>query len=457
MKLKSKIHLFTTILMLLLLVVINFSVYVLFEKISMNTESEQLKARSEELLMTLQSLDLSIDSDQVLRAYMPSNGAIRVVNEQEMPITIVEAALSFDQFDVKNFTNKGTYSISKLNDMPVIMVEVPAIWIDGSIVKLQMLQRLDEVASNMELLKLTLVVVIILATIPILLSNMILSGIILRPIEQLSTAMKKSSTSGTYEKIEEANDGRDELAQIGRTFNGMMKTLESNYKKQQQFVSNASHELKTPLTVIESYAKLLVRRGFSNEKVAYEALEAIVNESQRMKDMIEQMLQLAKNKENTSLSITKIDLYKLIDTTLSQMQQAYNRHFELQSELHLDIYTDEQKLKQLLFILLDNARKYSEDQIMVQISKEKAHIEIEIRDFGVGIPNDHIPHLFDRFYRVSQDRNRKTGGTGLGLSIAKEIAELLQIEIKVESEVGVGTKFTLTIPIQMGELKEDSQ
>ncbi|MFJ8237686.1 ATP-binding protein [Ureibacillus sp. NPDC094379] len=457
MKLKSKIHLFTTILMLLLLVVINLSVYVLFEKISMNTEYEQLKARSEELLMTLQSLDRNIDSDQVLRAYMPSNGAIRVVNEQERPITIVEAALSFDHFDVKNVTNKGTYSIGTLNDIPVIMVEVPAIWIDGSIVKLQMLQRLDEVASNMELLKLTLVVVIILATIPILLSNMILSGLILRPIDQLSSAMKKSSTSGTYEKIEEANDGRDELAQIGKTFNGMMETLESNYKKQQQFVSNASHELKTPLTVIESYAKLLVRRGFSNEKVAYEALEAIVNESQRMKDMIEQMLQLAKNKENISLSITKINLHKLIENTLSQMQHAYNRHFELQSELHFEIYTDEQKLKQLLFILLDNARKYSEDHILVQILKQKAHIEIEIRDFGFGIPNEHIPHLFDRFYRVSQDRNRKTGGTGLGLSIAKEIADLLQIEIKVESEVGVGTTFTLTIPIQMDDPKEDSQ
>lgn len=444
--------------MLCLLVTVNSVIYLLFENISINTEFKQLKLRSEELLISLNSTNDGVDPNQVLRAYMPSNGAIRILDENRSPLISVESSLSFEHFKIEDIRKSDNYSITVLNDIPVIAIETPIIWVDGTVVHLQMLQRLDDIASNMELLKLILFVVIIVATIPILLSNMMLSGIILRPLERLSEAMKKNSTSGAYEKMEKSNEGKDELAEIGRTFNGMMETLETNYKKQQQFVSNASHELKTPLTVIESYAKLLVRRGFSNEKVANEALEAIITESDRMKSMMEQMLQLAKNKEHHSLSIKKVDLQPLLENTLSQMRQAYNRHFELQNTINLFVHTDEQKLKQLLFILLDNARKYSEDEVFVNLSKQDGKIAIEVQDFGVGIPKEHLSNLFDRFYRVSEDRNRKTGGTGLGLAIAKEIADLLQIKIKVESKVGVGTRFTLQMPTtSIMNQEEDSQ
>ena len=275
-----------------------------------------------------------------------------------------------------------------------------------------------------------------------------LSRLILKPLERLSETMKKSAVSGAYETIDVKTRGKDELTEIGRTFNGMMNKLGSNYKKQEQFVSNASHELKTPITVIESYAKLLLRRGFTDEQVAKEALNAIVNESGRMNKMIVQMLDLAKNRESIVLTWQRVDVVKLLHHTLSQMQQAYNRNFELTGEQLANCYTDEQKLKQLLFIVLDNARKYSEERVVVDVSKEADHVVVSVQDFGVGIAADDLPHLFDRFYRVSEDRNRKTGGTGLGLAIAKELSDLLQIELKVESIVDKGTCFTLLVPVK---------
>lgn len=455
MKLRTKIHLYTTLLMLVLLVIMNSGVYLLYEQLAINTEYKQLKSDSDELLTAFNNLSDVTDPSIVLRAYMPTNGAIRVLNESGNEIFSVEA-LSFEIIQLEVGKNEE-YAMNEVDGLPIIMIETPAIWKDSNIVTIQLIQRLDDVAKNLDLLKLILIAVTTLVTIPLLLSNMGLSRIILKPLERLSEAMKKNATSGTYEKIDEADVGKDELAEIGQTFNGMMEALETNYRKQEQFVSNASHELKTPLTVIESYAKLLLRRGFTNEKVATEALEAIVNESSRMNELIVQMLELAKNKERTSLSFHKVDLAQLLDDTLSQMQQAYNRSFELKGETKLYTYTDEQKLKQLLFILLDNARKYSDDKIIVTATKLGGSISITIQDFGEGIPKDQISHLFDRFYRVNKDRNRKTGGTGLGLAIAKELAERLKIKINVASELGVGSSFTLLVPIQKDLSEEDNQ
>lgn len=448
MKLRTKIHLFTTLLMITLLIIVNTGVFLLYEQLSINTEVKQLNARGEELLSTLTKIN-DASPDEVLRAYMPTVGMVRVADENGKTITSIKRDFSMEDihFEMKQGKN---YAKTERDGMPIIMVSFPSIWVDGSVVEIQLVQLLYDLHANKELLKLILIAVTVLVSIPILFSNMALSSIILKPIERLSLAMKKNTTLGSFEKIEHVETGKDELAEIGRTFNRMMDSLETNFKKQEQFVSNASHELKTPLTVIESYAKLLLRRGFSNEQVAQEALQAIVSETSRMNELIVQMLELAKNKEHFSLKVSYINVHQLLENTLHQMSQAYNRNIRFNGEKELWIHTDEQRLKQLLFILLDNARKYSEKEIIVTARKmNEQFIAISIQDFGMGIPKEQIPQLFDRFYRVGEDRNRKTGGTGLGLAIAKEIADILQINIEVESEVNVGSTFTLHVPVNL--------
>ncbi|CAM5217448.1 histidine kinase OS=Ureibacillus acetophenoni OX=614649 GN=SAMN05877842_1086 PE=4 SV=1 [Ureibacillus acetophenoni] len=455
MKLRTKIHLFTTLLMLVLIILVNFGVYKLYEQLSINTEYKQLELRGEELVTTFNQLTTISDPYIVLRSYMPSNGAIRVAKENGDELLTVSSP-SFEFVEL-NITSREQYAMKELNGVPIILIEIPSIWSDGNVVKFQLFQQLNDVATNRDLLKLILVAVTILIAIPILLSNMVLSSIILKPLEKLNHVMSKSRSSGTYEKIDELTAGKDELAEISRTFNEMMDALETNYLKQQQFVSNASHELKTPLTVIDSYAKLLLRRGFTNEKIANEALEAIVNESTRMKDLIAQMLELAKNKEHVTLSIEKINLSQLIENVSLQLRQAYNRDFQVHVDKDLFVQTDEQRIKQLFYILMDNARKYSDKEINIKATRDNQYVSIAIQDFGIGIPDDQLPHLFDRFYRVKQDRNRKTGGTGLGLAIAKDLSDLLHIEIQVDSTVGVGTTFTLVVPILFPEKEVDNQ
>src|SRR5699024_10798541 len=128
---------------------------------------------------------------------------------------------------------------------------------------------------------------------------------------------------------------------------------------------------------------------------------------------------------------------------------AYEREISIEADNEWTIETDEEYVKQLLFILLDNARKYSDGTISVSAHTHETSMEIKIKDEGKGIPEADLPHIFDRFYRVDSARNRKTGGTGLGLSIAKEVANRLGATLTVESTVDIGTQFHLFLPKKM--------
>lgn len=426
MRLKTKIHLLTTLLMLVIVVATNSGIYLLYEKFAYDTEYNQLQSRANELSSTLSQLNAQTNLQQVLRAYMPTDGAVYIY-DSELLKTKVQATL-------------------EMQEVPSITYTMPAIWIDGTVVDITLQQSMEEVERTLNLLKVILVVVSVVASIPIFLASFVLGRLILLPLERLNETMRKSASTGKYEKIDTTEKGGDELTNINRTFNMMMEKLEQHYQKQQEFVSNASHELKTPITVIESYAKLLLRRGFDNREVAQESLQAIANESSRMHEMVLQLLELAKNKEQLDVHFEQLELAPFLNKVALQMEQAYHRTFRIDEQIPKFIYSDEKILKQLLFILLDNARKYSEDEVRIQATETTNHVRITIQDFGIGIPIEHIPHLFERFYRVTEDRNRKTGGSGLGLAIAHELAQQLGITIDVKSKLGEGSSFTLCIP-----------
>lgn len=426
MRLKTKIHLLTTLLMLVIIVATNSGIYLLYEKFAYDTEYNQLQSRANDLSSTLSQLNAQTNLQQVLRAYMPTDGSVYIYDGERLK-TKVQATL-------------------EMQEVPAITYTMPAIWIDGTVVDITLQQSMEEVERTLDLLKVILVVVSVVATIPIFLASLVLGRLILLPLERLNETMRKSASTGKYEKIDTTEKGGDELININRTFNIMMEKLEQHYQKQQEFVSNASHELKTPITVIESYAKLLLRRGFDNREVAQESLQAIANESSRMHEMVLQLLELAKNKEQLDIHFEQLELAPFLNKVASQMEQAYHRTFRIDAQIPKFINSDEKILKQLLFILLDNARKYSEDEVRIQATETTNHVRITIQDFGIGIPVEHIPHLFERFYRVTEDRNRKTGGSGLGLAIAHELAQQLGIMIDVKSKLGEGSSFTLCIP-----------
>lgn len=446
MKIKTKIHLFSTLLMLVILILTNTGVYFLFEKMAFDTERKQLNSQVMDLTASFSKMTGQNNPAVIMRAHIPENGMIRVTDQ---PRVGSGEATTFLKDYSPTFSKDHAYMIEKYNGVPVLSIRSPIVWSDGSVLELEMMRLLVDVNQNLNTLKLVLIGVTILAMLPVIFSSIGLSRIVVQPIEKLIATMSRSRTSGTYEKIQTSNAGKDEMAQMALTFNEMMDRLEENYKQQEQFVSNASHELKTPLTVIESYARLLTRRGFDNRDVAEEAVGAILSESVRMKSMIEQLLQIAKNDEQAALQLEEINLCEQIEKTVKPMRQAYGRQIELDWHTDAIVVTDRERFRQLLYIFLDNARKYSEGPIKILVDEAEDDYSVAIIDYGNGIPEEAIPHIFNRFYRVEEDRNRKTGGTGLGLAIAKQLADVIGVQLKMESIRGMGTTVRITIPKQV--------
>lgn len=414
-------------------------IFLLYKQFAFQTEYTQLQNRANELMSGMSKMDTNMNINSFLRAYIPSNGALRIIDEDDEQLINMQATTTIERIPFILEEN-ADYTISYWKDTPVIATNYPLIWPTGEVVTLELIEPLPNIAQNIALLKWILIAMAFIAIIPIYLASSLLAGIIAKPIQQLTMTMQQNITTNRYEQLPLKDNKKDEIAEMTTTYNALMHRLEDNYRKQQQFVGNASHELKTPLTVIESYAKLLQRRGFHNEEVAYEALAAITKETANMQEMIMQMLQLASANENVEMDLALTNIEVLLQEIALMMQQTYAREVHIQGHA-FTLLTDAVKLKQLLYIFIDNARKYSEKPIVIMMNPAK---QIIIQDYGIGIPEKDVPHLFERFYRVDKARNRKTGGTGLGLAIAKELADILHLTIHINSTVGVGTTVTIS-------------
>ncbi|SDH73632.1 Signal transduction histidine kinase [Planococcus glaciei] len=437
MKLKNKIHIWTTLLMLVILLVLMIVIYFSFSRLTYSTEVDQL--RTEANLVVTKLNENPGDPQNVLRGYVPVNGSIQVTRGGKELIRTIQDPAVPTELPAGLPDASGTI---QAEDELFAYVTTPIIWTDGEVANLTIAQSMREVSGNLQTLRLVLITVALLAMIPVVVSSIVLGRLITKPITDLTNTMTRIQRNGQFEKLQITEETNDEIGQMGRTFNEMMALLEENYTKQEQFVSNASHELKTPLTVIGSYAKLLQRRGMQDEKIADEGLTAIRTETDRMKALIEQLLHIARQSE-AQLELTNVNVTKVLEQTTAALGTSYNREFQLTaSSPELYVTTDLAKLKQLLYILLDNARKYSSDRIEV-IAKNEGHTVIQIRDYGIGIPKESLPFIFERFYRVDKARSRDTGGSGLGLSLAKQLADSLGVKLEIESIEQMGTTVSI--------------
>ncbi|WP_277585969.1 sensor histidine kinase [Psychrobacillus antarcticus] len=445
MKLKTKIHLFSTLLTLLIIGLMNIGVYFLFEGMAFDSEYTQLNSDVDEMIGALSKMQTKDDPATILRTYIPPRGGVRILDSKEELQLVVQSIEEITTYQ-PHFEVDERYSIGMLDGSPVLTITKPVIWSDGKVVEVQTMKQLLDVGKNLDFLRLILVAVTLIGMLLMTASSIMLGKIITNPINKLINTMSHSRISGKYEKIAVRPNKKDEMAQMGIAFNEMMEQLEQNFNKQEQFVSDASHELKTPLTVIESYAKLLSRHGFGNTEIAEESVQAIINETSRMKEMVSQMLVLATSKGKQKNKNDLIDVKVKVEETLQSMRTSYNRNFLLKGDGPFYVNTDTEQLRQLLFIILDNARKYSEKDIKTTIKENEEGTTISIMDYGDGIPKKDLDRIFDRFYRVDEARNRKTGGTGLGMAIAKGIADRLPATLTIQSTVGFGTTIHIFLP-----------
>jgi two-component system, OmpR family, phosphate regulon sensor histidine kinase PhoR len=225
-----------------------------------------------------------------------------------------------------------------------------------------------------------------------------------------------------------------------------LKKLE---KMRKDFVANVSHELKTPMTSIKGFAETLLDGAMDDDNVRKRFLEIILKESDRLTQLLQDLLDLSKlEKEEFMLHVSSFSLSEVIDECIIMLSgKAHTKQITLKAnELdHPIIEADQARIKQVLLNLISNAITYTPQhgQIKITLLEKAEHVEINIKDTGIGMAKKEIPRIFERFYRVDKARSRQSGGTGLGLAIVKHIVEAHAGKIKVDSQEGVGTTFKI--------------
>ncbi len=284
----------------------------------------------------------------------------------------------------------------------------------------------------------------------------------LAPLETMTKNVQNVSISSLDKRLN-VRGTKDELKDLAMVFNKMMDNIQLSYERQRQFVSDASHELRTPIAVIKGYANMLDRWGKEDPEILMESIDAIQGEADNMQSLVESLLFIARNDKGTlKMDMDTFDLSTLMHEVVKETN-LIDSHHEISPEIaeSLLFYGSCEKLKQAFRVFIDNAIKYTPDggNIKIKLQTSERHALIAIEDNGIGISAEDLPHIFDRFYRADKSRSRladnpqKTGGTGLGLAIAKIIVEQHRGKIHVDSELNSGTKVTIILPRRKKEAK----
>jgi signal transduction histidine kinase len=272
---------------------------------------------------------------------------------------------------------------------------------------------------------------------------------LLGPIKNM-TEITRTITVNNINKRLDITGTQDELKELSQTFNEMMDRIEEGYKSQQQFVSDASHELRTPIAVIKGYVNMLDRWGKNDKAVLDESISAIKNETESMQDLIEKLLFIARSDKQT-LTFTKEDfrICEVLAEIEKESKMIDAKHtFEFKFYNDVNMYADKKRIKQAIRVFIENAIKFTPQggKITIVSYTEEDYYIILVKDTGIGIEKKDLNKIFDRLYRAEQSRSKDIGGHGLGLSIAKIIILGHKGKIKVRSTVGKGSEFFIMLP-----------
>jgi len=292
---------------------------------------------------------------------------------------------------------------------------------------------------------LTLIAIIVMAVV------VFISGTMTRPIAELNQGIMKMAKGDMHAHVRVR--GSSEFARLARAFNQMSDQLERLNTTRNEFVSNASHELKTPLSTTKILVETLLYQNPMDPEMTREFLTDVDREIDRMNLLVSDLLSLVRiDSGGLKLNIGDVSLGAIVSDTVHRIQHvAQERSISVRCDIWEDVHVqgDNIKLQQVVYNLTDNAVKYTQNSgaVRVELAKSGKKAVITVTDNGIGIPAKDVPHIFDRFYRVDKARSRETGGTGLGLAIVKQTVNLHGGEITFTSEEGVGSVFTVELPI----------
>ncbi|MBI2857958.1 MAG: HAMP domain-containing protein [Chloroflexi bacterium] len=282
------------------------------------------------------------------------------------------------------------------------------------------------------------------------LGGVLLADRVLRPVDRITRTARDIGERDLSRRIDVQTT--DELGRLAATLNNMIERLEVAFGRQRQFTADASHELRTPLAVIQAESTLALEKERTTGEYR-KSLELVVQETEYMSSIIGKLLFLARSDAGKEpLSIEPVNLKGMLQEMGADVQAlAREKDLQLNMEQLQDatIRGDRVKLRQLFLNILQNAVRYTPagGRITASLARKDKTAVVSISDTGIGIAPEHLPHIFERFYRVDKARSRAEGGAGLGLAIARQIAEAHGGKIEVESQAGRGSTFRVSLPL----------
>jgi two-component system OmpR family sensor kinase len=372
----------------------------------------------------------------------------------DLPANQGEGALSLSQEGLKHLQN-GEVWIETAHDEEgrVLVYNQPIVVNDEFIGIVQLSRSLADRDRSLQSLGIALLAGSALTTVVAFGIGWTLSGVTLRPIHRITRTAREIGQARDFSSRVEHTGPNDELGQLATTFNEMLSKLEDGYQQiaralqvQRDFVADVSHELRTPLTTIRGNLTLLERIPALPQAEQEDILRDLISESARLSRLVSDLLTLARADAGRRLELGPVDVQPLVEEVIRQARiLAPGREIDHDGENLTDLtaYANEDVLKQVLLILLDNAIKHTDGPIRVSLADGDQRITIRVQDSGPGMPDELQSRIFDRFYRG--DLSRTTPGFGLGLSIARALAEAQQGTVTVESEIGKGSTFVVSV------------
>ncbi len=325
---------------------------------------------------------------------------------------------------------------------------------DGSarIGVLAYVSTVQEIYENLRSIQFKIIIWLLLVGALALLFSLLVTRMFTRPIGELSEGIRRMTGGDLSTRVNVS--GHNEFTDLAMAFNSMSEKIEALDKTRSQFVSNASHELKTPLSTMKILIETLLYQDPIDPAMTKDFLTDVNKEIDRLNRIVSDLLTLVNiDSGGTKLNLTDMSISALLEEQVKRLLPlARENGIEINLNARDDIHVtgDATKLQQVIYNVIDNAIKYTPRGGEVTITQTRAgrRVIVRIADTGIGIPADDLPHIFDRFYRVDKARSRATGGTGLGLSIVKQIVQAHGGTITAESVEGKGTTFIIELPIQ---------
>ncbi len=421
-----------------------------FERLDSNLKSYAVVVQTELEEQLNEESNLDFNEIRAIPREGLSKVKIQVLLNQKTNV-INDSIWAIPDYQLKQFNIRDYYKYYsvKSNGADYRILKVPVEVEDKNSSTLFVMTSLAEVESDLHRLFILFLILIPLALILTGVTAYFISNAAFNPISKMIETSKEISGNNLDKRLQ-LPKSKDEIYYLGKTLNEMIERIDFAFKSQKQFIANASHEIKTPLTVIQTELELASKK--TNEKEIIESISTSLQETEILSELTNSLLTLAKidaSTNNLRLEVFRFDEL-LLESIQKFTQTAIAKNVQLNVSFNdaVEVEADKEMLKRLIQNLISNAIKYSNanSSVDVKLSSENSILKLEIKDYGIGIGETDKAKIFDRFYR-SNDIRTKISGSGLGLSIVKEIADLHHGKIDVFSKINEGSNFIFTLPI----------